>query len=280
MRLRSKKDLGPYIRHLQGITKDNFNFLPVILPIEDPTNKYQSIRSANTNRRSIPQVVHQEPYQSTDDSAHSAKEDRGHQKTDQRWEQDTCWGQPEDVYIKQEFDPGPYNTEAIRHKDRDWRSKKPIPSSDETEEEAPYETRHITHRDNIESRKLADRKVQNRILLSNMDREDIKQEPDNYAQPSQRTQHQREPPKREPQQRVDTQWSNAYDHTATPSPRPNSNRQVSIPSQPNSNPPHTTTRERCQGSTAIGIDWKPSPRINKRIPQDERNAEPERGKGR
>ena len=118
-RLRSKKDLGPYIRHLQGITKDNFNFLPVILPIEDPTNKYQSIRSANTNRRSIPQVVHQEPYQSTDDSAHSAKEDRGHQKTDQRWEQDTCWGQPEDVYIKQEFDPGPYNTEAIRHKDRD-----------------------------------------------------------------------------------------------------------------------------------------------------------------
>ena len=133
VRLRSKKEVVPYIKHLQGITKDSFNFLPVEPPIADPTNKYQSTRSANTTRRSIPRVVHREPYQSTDDSAHSAEEARRHQKTGPQWEQDTCWGQQEDVYIKQEFDPGPYNTEVIRHKDKDWRSTKPIPSSDETE---------------------------------------------------------------------------------------------------------------------------------------------------
>ena len=262
VRLRSKKELGPHIKHLQGITKDNFNFLPVELPIADPTNKYQSTRSSNATRRSIPRVVLREPYQSTDDSAHSAEEARRHQKTDQHWEQDTCWGQPEDVYIKQEFDPGPYNTEVIRHKDKDWRSKKPIPSSNETEEEAHYETRHITQ-DSIESRKLADTKVRNRILLSNMNREDIKQEPnnyikqepDNYTQPPQKTQHQREPPQREPQQRVETQWSNAHDHTTTPPSRPNSSRQVSIPSQFNAHHQQPSTHHHKREMPREYSDW-------------------------
>ena len=145
----------------------------------------------------IPRVVHQESYQS-DDSAHLAEETRRHKQKGPRWEQDACWGQQEDVLLKQEFDPGPYNTDAIRHKDRDWRSKKPIiPSSDETEEETHYKTRHVAQ-DNIESQKLADMKVRNKILLSNMDREDVKQEPidhikhepNNYTQLPQRTQHQ------------------------------------------------------------------------------------------
>ena len=54
IQLRTKKDVGPHIKHIQGITKDDFNFLGVILPLDDPTNKYQSKRPANTNRRSIP----------------------------------------------------------------------------------------------------------------------------------------------------------------------------------------------------------------------------------
>ena len=235
IRLRCKKDVGPHIRYLQGITKDDFNFLGVILPLDDPTNEYQSVRPASTNRRSIPQITHRESYQTTDDSAHSAEEAREHQKTSQRWGQDTSWGQPEDTYTRQDFDPGPYDTEVLRHKDRDWRSKKPIlPSSDETGEDVPHETRHVAYRDTIESRRLADIQRQNKMLLSDMEREDIKQDPDNYikkepdgyVQLPQRHQHQREPPPRELQQRVDAQWSNTYEHTAAPTSRLNGNRQA------------------------------------------------------
>ena len=113
-RLRSKKELGPHISHLQGITKENFNFLPVELPIMDPTNIYQSTRPANRGRRSTPQALHQGLYQSTDDSAHSVEEARRYRETDHHLDQGACWGQPEDIFIKQEFDPGPYNTEVIR----------------------------------------------------------------------------------------------------------------------------------------------------------------------
>ena len=42
VRLRSKKEVVPYIKHLPDITRDSFNFLPIKLPIADPTNKYQS----------------------------------------------------------------------------------------------------------------------------------------------------------------------------------------------------------------------------------------------
>ena len=72
------------------------------------------------------------------------------------------------------------------------------------------------------------------MLLSDMEREDIKQDPDNYikkepddyAQPLQRRQHQREPPPREPQRRTDTQWNNTYEHTAAQTSRPNGSRQT------------------------------------------------------
>ena len=174
--------------------------------MKDSTNKYQSVRPANTSRRSIPQITHQGSYQTTDDSAHSAEEAREYRKTDQRWKQDRSWGQPEVTFTQQDFDPGPYDTEVVSHKDRDWRSSKPIlPSSNETGEDTPHETRHTAYRDNIESKRLADIKRQNKMLLSDMEREDIKQdtdsyikkEPDDYAQPPQRRQHQREPPPRE-----------------------------------------------------------------------------------
>ena len=121
----------------------------------------------------------------------------------------------------------------------------------------------MAHQDSIESRKLADTKVKNRILLSNMNGEDIKQEPynyikqepDNYTQPPQRTQHQREPPQREPQQPVDTQWSNAYDHMTTPSPRPNSNKQVSIPSQFNTHHQQPSTHHHKREMPREYSDW-------------------------
>ena len=147
---------------MEGLTKDSFNFMPVRLPIVDPTNRYQSTRSANPTRRSIPRIVHEEQYQS-DDSTHSAEEARRHKQKGPRWEQDACWGQQENIILKQEFDPSPYNTDAVRHKDRDWRQRKPIiPSSDENEEETHQETRHVAQ-DNILFQKLADMKVRNKI---------------------------------------------------------------------------------------------------------------------
>ena len=92
----------------------------------------------------------------------------------------------------------------------------------------------------------------------------IKQEPDNYTQPPQRTQHQRVLPKREPKQQVDTQWSNAYDRMATPSPRSNSNRQVSIPSQFNTyhRQPSTHHHKREMPREYSNWNWlESSPRI-------------------
>ena len=118
VQLRTKKEVGPHIKHLQGITKNDFNFLGVILPLDDPTNKYQSVRTAyDTSRRSLPQITHQESYQTTDDSAHSAEEAREYRKTDQCWKQDRSWNQTEDTYTQQDFNPGPYDTEVVRHKD-------------------------------------------------------------------------------------------------------------------------------------------------------------------
>ena len=54
IQLRTKKDVGPHIKYLQGITKDDFNFLGVILPLDDPPNKYQSVREANYSSRILP----------------------------------------------------------------------------------------------------------------------------------------------------------------------------------------------------------------------------------
>ena len=42
--LRSKKDVDPHIEHLQGITRDDFDFSGAVLPLDDPTKRYQSIR--------------------------------------------------------------------------------------------------------------------------------------------------------------------------------------------------------------------------------------------
>ena len=164
------------------------------------------------------------------------------------------WNQPEEVFTQRDFDPGPYNMKAARHKDRDWRQKEPIlPSSDETGEDTPHGIRQGTYRDNLESEKLTDIKRRNKMMLSDMERDDIKQdpdtyikkesgthikqEPDEYTQPVQRRQHQWEPPPRELQRRGDTQRGRAHDYTAVPTSRLNGNRAPEQYNDHNRQPP-------------------------------------------
>ena len=254
IRLRTKKEVDPHIEYLPGITRNDFNFTGIILPLDDPENKHQSIRLAHADRRSVPQINHQGPYQTTDDSAHSAEEARGYRPTNRRRSQDMSWNQPEEVFTQRDFDPGPYDTKAARHKDRDWRQKEPIlPSSDETGEDTPHGIRQGAYRDNLESEKLTDIKRRNKMMLSDMERDDIKQdpdiyikkepgthikqEPDEYTQPVQRRQHQWEPPPRELQRRGDTQRGRAHDYTAVPTSRLNGNRAPEQYNDHNRQPP-------------------------------------------
>ena len=80
------------------------------------------------------------------------------------------------------------------------------------------------------------------MILSDMEWEDIKQdpgtyikkdpdtyikkEPDEYTQLPQRRQYQRELPSRELQRRGDAQWGRAHEYTAAPTSRLNGNRQT------------------------------------------------------
>ena len=91
VRLESKKKLIPHIKHLENITVENFNFVPIELPIVDPLNKYQSTRPADPSHRSTSRAIPQGSYQSTDDSAQSAEETRQFREADYHWDQDTCW---------------------------------------------------------------------------------------------------------------------------------------------------------------------------------------------
>ena len=49
--LRSKKDVDPQIENTQGITRDDFDFSGAVLPLEDPTKRYQSVR---LDQRTLP----------------------------------------------------------------------------------------------------------------------------------------------------------------------------------------------------------------------------------
>ena len=44
IRIKGKKDLGPYINHLDNITEANFTFTNTELPLLDPLNDYQWTR--------------------------------------------------------------------------------------------------------------------------------------------------------------------------------------------------------------------------------------------
>ena len=80
------------------------------------------------------------------------------------------------------------------------------------------------------------------MMLSELERDDIKQdpdarikkEPDDYAQPPQRRQHQREQPPRGSQRRGGAQWNGQHEYTAAPTPRLDGNRQNFSPRQPDS----------------------------------------------
>ena len=49
--MRNKKDVDPHIEHLQGITRDDFDFSGAVLPLDDPTKRYQSVR---LDQRTLP----------------------------------------------------------------------------------------------------------------------------------------------------------------------------------------------------------------------------------
>ena len=73
VQLRTKKDVDTHIMHLQGITRDDFNFSGIVLPIDDPNSQCQSVRPANVSHRMYDRhrlthhITHQEYYQTTDD---------------------------------------------------------------------------------------------------------------------------------------------------------------------------------------------------------------------
>ena len=116
-----------HINHLKNITEANFTFTNIALPFFDPLNEYQWTQQANSSRRSTSRGATQISYQSTEDSAQSAGETQQYQDTDHHWDQASCWEQPEDIYVKSEFDPAPSNTDATR---QDWRTQKSISSDD------------------------------------------------------------------------------------------------------------------------------------------------------
>ena len=178
-RIRTKKKADPFIKHLKNITIENFTFQKVKLSINDPLNKYQSIRYANQSRCSTSRTIPQGSYQSTlsNDSAQSVGENQQYRKEDQ----DACWDQTEDTYIKEEFDPGPYSTDVL-HCD-EWRSRKQISSDDTEEEAAPYETRNVTLQDSVDSKQLVEARIHNKMLPSKTNHSEIKQEPRSHPHP-------------------------------------------------------------------------------------------------
>ena len=132
-----------------------------------------------------------------------------------------CWDQPEDVYVKEEFDPGPFNTEVIRRDE--WRSRKSISSDDTEGETVPHKVRNISLQDSTDSKQLTEAEYRNRVLLSQTNHEEVKQE--TYTHPQQRIQYHQDPP-----QILDNQRDGAYNNMLTPSQSFNNNRHA-----PNSN---------------------------------------------
>ena len=102
-------------------------------------------------------------------------ESQQYREEDHYWDQGACWDQTEDTYIKEEFDPGPYNTDVLRRDE--WRSIKQFSSDDTEEEAAPYKTRNVTLQDSVDSKQLAEALIHNKMLLSKTNHAEIKQEP-------------------------------------------------------------------------------------------------------
>ena len=179
-------------------------------------------------------------------------ETQQYQFTDHHWDQASCWEQPEDVYIESEFDPGPSNTEAMRW---DWRSRKSISSDDTEGEMVPHKVRNISPQDNTDSKQLSEAEYRNRVLLSQTNNEEIKQEikqePGTYARPQQRIQYSQDPP-----QRLDNQRDAIYDNMLTPSQSFHNNRYAPNPNQLETQNPNYRHR---RGGPREDIDWDHRP---------------------
>ena len=175
-----------------------------------------------------------------------------YQDTDHHWDQALCWEQPEDVYVKSESDPGPSNTDPMR---QDWRPRKSISSDDTEGGMVPHKVRNISLQDNTDSKQLSEAEYRNRVLLSQTNHGEIKQEvmqePEYYARPQQqRVQYNQDP------LRLDNQRDAIYDNMLTPSQSSNNNRYIPNPIQLGTqNPSYRHHR----GGPRINIDWDHHP---------------------
>ena len=160
--------------------------------------------------------------------------------------------QPEDVYVKSESDPGPSNTDAMR---QDWRPPKSISSDDTEGGMVPHKVRNISLQDNTDSKLLSEAEYRNRVLLSQTNHGEIKQEvmqePEYYARPQQqRVQYNQDP------LRLDNQRDAIYDNMLTPSQSFNNNRYAPNPSQLGTQPPSYRHQ---RGGSRENIDWYQRP---------------------
>ena len=161
-------------------------------------------------------------------------------------------GTTEDVYVKSESDPGPSNTDPMR---QDWRPRKSISSDDTEGGMVPHKVRNISLQDNTDSKQLSEAEYRNRVLLSQTNHGEIKQEvmqePEYYARPQQqRVQYNQDP------LRLDNQRDAIYDNMLTPSQSFNNNRYAPNPSQLGTQPPSYRHQ---RGGSRENIDWYQRP---------------------
>ena len=155
--------------------------------------------------RSTTQSAPQGSYQTmqSDDSAPSTYANRGRNQAEDP--HGYAWGPSSDAPpVKMEFEPEQYNTDVLR---QNWRGASKYISSDETEEEiVTYRSRNTGIQDKVDSKRLAEARVQNQKLLLDTHRV-IKQEPDAHRnikqEPDDHPPQQRDP--RPPPQQMDTQ---------------------------------------------------------------------------
>ena len=231
-------DLHQTIHHLENITEANFTFTNTALPLFDPLNEYQ------WTRRSTSRGATQISYQSTDDSAQSAGETQQYQDTDHHWDQDSCWNQPEDIYLKPKFDPAYFNKDAAR---RDWRAQKSISSDDTEGGMIPHKIKNISLQSDNTDRLLLAQTNHGQMNLEIKQEPEFKQEPEYYTRPQpQRVQYNQDP------LRLDNQRDPVYDNMLAPPQSSNNNRYTPNPNQLGTQNPNYHHQ---RGGPRAKIDW-------------------------
>ena len=136
---------------------------------------------------------------------------------------------------------------------QDWRPRKSISSDDTEGGMVPHKVRNISLQDNTDSKLLSEAEYRNRVLLSQTNHGEIKQEvmqePEYYARPQQqRVQYNQDP------LRLDNQRDAIYDNMLTPSQKLITTGTPLTPVNLEPNPPATATREGDRGKTSIGTN--------------------------